>query len=459
MKTVILKKFIRNNLNVFNIDLQQKKMNTHSVTELCDLSLLNQTSLSLSINSKLELNIGHIIQSNNLTEYTSRICEELFLPSNTSSSESTTLNSSQLKLVLLKWVYPFLLLLGITGNLVTLFVMIRVHRRDTVFKKFSICLAALSVADLNVMLFGCAREYFEEFIGLEIRTSNTVSCKCLFFVCYLFSSFSAFLHAFIAMERWLAVQKPFKSKITLTSKLNKIFILILFLICFLFNLPFLWYTTITESLIVDRDTLIGANLIKDCQLVETSYELEIILIDTVFFSLFPFLITSVFSLLTLVRLIRTKAFNKKQEMNQKNLTNTNTLRINHSSACLYKRESTVNKNSLVNVKSYHHISNFKYTLMLISVPISYLITLFPINAIIFQGWLIKLNGVENLYENFGTAYSVGKILMYLNSSTNFIFYILLGNNLRKDFLAFMPFRHKKSDITSRRSTLYRLDLI
>lgn len=395
-----------------------------------------ESNISRLFSPPAEMKNENEILDFNLTEYKIRICQELLEPLNQKSSNQFRFNPT-------KWIYPFLLFFGLIGNSISFTVMIRVYQRNTIFKKFSVCLAILSIADLNVMFFGCAREYLEE-VGIEIRSSSTFACKFIFFICYLFSSFSAFLHAFIAVERWLAVVKPFRSKYYLTSKLNKILIVILFIFCFVFNLPFLCYTTISETLVLDKTSVIGANVIKDCQLSETTYELEIILIDTVFFSLFPFMITSIFSFLTLFKLIRTKAFSASEYKKEEETSQASGINLHHSYVCLFKREPDNKKQSK---------TSLKYTLMLMSIPISYLITLFPINAIIFQGWLIKLKDTENLYENFGIAYSIGKTLMYLNSSTNFIFYILLGNHLRRDFLAIIPFKKCTKMDETRRTVL------
>lgn len=75
-----------------------------------------------------------------------------------------------------------------------------------------------------------------------------------------------------------------------------------------------------------------------------------------------------------------------------------------------------------------------------SIPISYLITSFPIAVIIIQAWIIKISETENLNHYFTIAYCVGKILMYVNTSTNIFCYIFLGKSLRKDFVAILPCR-------------------
>ena len=77
-----------------------------------------------------------------------------------------------------------------------------------------------------------------------------------------------------------------------------------------------------------------------------------------------------------------------------------------------------------------------------SIPISYLILSFPIAVIIIQGWVIRnmTSASENVSSAYSIAYCIGKILMYINTSTNIFFYIFLGKGLRKDFVAILPCR-------------------
>lgn len=93
-------------------------------------------------------------------------------------------------------------------------------------------------------------------------------------------------------------------------------------------------------------------------------------------------------------------------------------------------------------------SNFKLTLMLMALPISYLVTTFPIFLIVIHGCILHLrnkdnnnwSGFINHTDDFQLAYALAKIAMYINNSINILFYILLGKNLRKDFLALLPFK-------------------
>ena len=102
---------------------------------------------------------------------------------------------------IIKYTYPIILFVGIIGNILSFIIMLKIYRRKRVSYKFAINLIALSLADLSVLIFGCFREYSDDVFDLKLKTMNNFSCKLLYFSCYLFSCFSAYLHAFISFER------------------------------------------------------------------------------------------------------------------------------------------------------------------------------------------------------------------------------------------------------------------
>lgn len=102
---------------------------------------------------------------------------------------------------IIKYTYPIILFVGVIGNILSFIIMLKIYRRKRVSYKFAINLIALSLADLSVLIFGCFREYSDDVFDFKLKTMNNFSCKLLYFSCYLFSCFSAYLHAFISFER------------------------------------------------------------------------------------------------------------------------------------------------------------------------------------------------------------------------------------------------------------------
>jgi hypothetical protein len=66
-----------------------------------------------------------------------------------------------------------------------------------------------------------------------------------------------------------------------------------------------------------------------------------------------------------------------------------------------------------------------------SLPISYIITNFPIFFTIILQFIPK--NESHLDENEKEQHTIAKVLMYINNSINILFYIFLGQNFRKQF--------------------------
>ena len=101
-----------------------------------------------------------------------------------------------------------------------------------------------------------------------------------------------------------------------------------------------------------------------------------------------------------------------KEINENNNLDQNT---NHSIK-LSEREQIINSNSA---------SNLKLTMMLMSLPICYLITNFPIFILLIAQFY---NQKTNDYR---LELVIAKVLMYTNNSINILFYIFLGKNFKK----------------------------
>jgi hypothetical protein len=181
----------------------------------------------------------------------------------TASPTATT--SAYLTRALVTYVYPALLVFGLFGNLVSFLAMARIYSRRKNYLKFSLSLATLALADLLVLLIGCLREYLDDVLGLSIRASSSLSCKLVFFACYLFSCFSAYLHGYIAIERWMAISDPIKSKSRSNFHSNKLALGLIFLLCVLFNLPLLYFPELQAAIQLDSTSKLGVRTVDDCQ--------------------------------------------------------------------------------------------------------------------------------------------------------------------------------------------------
>ena len=270
------------------------------------------------------------------------------------------------------------------------------------------------------------------------------------------------------------------------------------------SLPFFVNSHIVEEVVPDKKYP-GVQLELVCaQSLESSKVVSIL--DSILNCILPFLITVLFSIMTLTKLMRNKNLNKYKmvlgtscppsnfsinnrdsiEMSLLNkvskkltlITITRDPLIKRSSSLAYlKPEILVEKNlrkikslPAISVPEKHLISieeertffssndcsipiarvysqkssKLKITVMLLIFPISFMLTSFPI-------FLIIIFRMFDLYFKLKTDLviflAIAKILMFLNNSINIILLIIFGKNIRNDFLdIFWKNRRRRSTI-------------
>ena len=294
-----------------------------------------------------------------------------------------TLNDYQ-KVNLIRWTYPVLIGIGLVGNLLSIKLIARICQRSVWLQYFCVFFFSLSLADLIVLLFGCGREYLDEYHDAQIRSSSLFACKFIFYFSYLFASFSAYLNVLIAVSS--AIKLP-------TPKQSCLAVSVVFFALAFFNLPFLLYTSLNEN----------TSFVYECQLNETPYELEIIFFDNVICSLLPLLITIVFSIWSLFKLASN---------------------ISHSDECQCSIEtecSCVKKEKPNNMRE-RVIVNF--------MTICFVITSIPNNYFIVHSWSFESNDSLPLLNTW--FYLIGKFFNFLKFSINIFFYIFLYCSLKKN---------------------------
>lgn len=282
---------------------------------------------------------------------------------------------------------------------------------------------------------------------------------------------------------------PFSYNLSRWKK-NRRLILGLFAYCFLISLPFFVNSSLVEEAGASSNGAMQLELVCE-QSFESSKVVSIL--DSILNCILPFLITVLFSLMTLMKLMRNKNLNNykmvlgtscppsKFSINNKNsieMSNLNkTMKkltlITVARDSLSKRSSSLDclkyeiatENKLREIKSMPALSDteeqfifepeerafscsndcsvpivrvysqkgskLKITFMLLVFPISFLLTSFPI-------FLIIIFRMFDLYFrlkiDLAIFLAIAKILMFLNNSINIILLIIFGKNIRNDFL-------------------------
>ena len=116
-----------------------------------------------------------------------------------------------------KMVLPIVLSVGVIGNLVFLFTVLRLKRMRTVT---NIYLSHLAVADVLFLLVSCGVytwTYFESPISHNTPLPSSFSCGFVFFVIYLCYFASVSIVTMVSVERYYAICSPIKHR-TISSK-------------------------------------------------------------------------------------------------------------------------------------------------------------------------------------------------------------------------------------------------
>lgn len=317
------------------------------------------------------------------------------------------------------------------------------------------------MVDWLLVLFSSLREYFEVIYNVSLRSYSIYTCKSSFFACYFLSSYCSYLYTYIAYERWQAVKNPIKYKQNNQhSKRNIQKLIFLCLFCLLICLPIIFF--------VKLDKLeYSYGLI--CKTSREFFSIFTIL-DALLYSLMPFLATFAYSLATLIKLVRKrKPFLSNLYKNTATETDTKLNKIIGNSNLIIK-DSKKNKtikslkillssNNIANELSFRRdndsenyskqnfriitdetqipslrmkrASNFKMSIMLLTLPFTYLICHFPFFVIVILNILSNFTDFLDA-KNYEKEFALSKILMFAFNSFNIIFFILFGPTFRKE---------------------------
>ena len=370
--------------------------------------------------------------SSQIDKYFSLACEKTEI-----INENVHPNLTKLNIV--TYIYPIILIFGLLGNMISLAAMIRIYRRKKHSCKFAFNFAALSMANLGVLAFECFREYSDYILDWRLASRSEILCKTIFFNCYLSGCFSAYLHAFISVERWYAIR--FASiRFKKGTPHNKRIICALFIACVFISSTPIFFAGIKEIATVNKKNSIDTKIIKECLLSVNNYFYDLILPIADFILVFsiPFLVTFLFSVSSLVRLFKTRnaqgeeiplercnldsarnlLHHKVINAETKSLKNVSILDLTAKNASFKRSTLGLVEGNLINSDP---TADSKITVMLLWVPISYLITTLPSFIIRIIGFHQFRKNSSSDYEN-ETEMMIAKTLMFVNNSINIVFY-------------------------------------
>ncbi|KAL3878144.1 hypothetical protein ACJMK2_030515 [Sinanodonta woodiana] len=202
-----------------------------------------------------------------------------------------------------KWLWKvfsvIFLVLGLTGNLLTVLVLRKIgfSKRPTLFFLF-----VLAITDSVVLVTGLSRYWILNTFDLDIRTLSDFGCKINLFVIYLSMQYSSWILVFVCIERVIKTHFPLQFIRIVTYRRVYVSLIILFFILSGVDLHFFWTNGIDNFTNGDCGSLTTKDKAFD--------EFVFVYIDFTFLSAAPFVIMFICNVLlvrTLNRIQRGRA--------------------------------------------------------------------------------------------------------------------------------------------------------
>ncbi|XP_021346943.1 cysteinyl leukotriene receptor 2-like [Mizuhopecten yessoensis] len=135
---------------------------------------------------------------------------------------------------------PIIVIIGLTGNTVTIVVFISTHMKKSSATAF---LATLAFVD-NVFLVALFTTWFDGSVSNIIKTEGV--CQLLVYVTYVTSFLSIWYVVGFTAERYIAICHPFRAPIVCSRFREKIYVIILAVVAGVLYNYALWTTSVVE---------------------------------------------------------------------------------------------------------------------------------------------------------------------------------------------------------------------
>ncbi|KAK2161735.1 hypothetical protein LSH36_110g00026 [Paralvinella palmiformis] len=305
---------------------------------------------------------------------------------------------------------PFLLILGVGGNLLIIKVMTSASFKTLAVSKMFI---AMSLSDIVVnLLLPFNKPFVRHIIGIDIRALSSGGCK-LFFWTYRFAkTTSSWLVVLITMERFVAVWLPMKAKFINTERHVYIVMALLYA---MFAIFFGYWCSWADQ-IIDDSCVINSRPLDSVRLSGI-----FLLCGLILYSFAPSIFVIIFNGLIVYKLI----IMRKRTRPKVSTT---------SSLSPIQRQSRNTGNS-------HSTLNSRTTVMLLSAAISFVVLVTP-NAV---ANIVSFAKKEAIFETTDPVMvslrEIVQILEQLNHCINFILYIVYNKRFRDGVI--MIFKRNK----------------
>ncbi|XP_060580824.1 growth hormone secretagogue receptor type 1-like [Ruditapes philippinarum] len=310
------------------------------------------------------------------------------------TSEDDPVLLRHLNIILLTPVIIF----GLTGNILSILAWSRGFHRDT---STAALLTALAIIDTIVLTVPATERWFHRVIYFLIRTDNNVTCKIWAFLSYFAPTSSSWIIVLVTAERFISIWFPMRVGYLSTRKKVICLILVMSVIIGSMYMPVMVHVTVFQN---THDTLDIASTknetsivyFTDCDISDQRYRedyLRVLMwLDMAFLFMAPFVLIVLGNVLIIYKI------------------------------CQSRRSGVLHAERDVECRS--QVAN-TFTIRAIALSITFLICLLPVTT--YQ--LVNTNTDVTLP---GYADDIIHILLYGNSTCNFILYCAIGSGFRKD---------------------------
>ncbi|XP_045203527.2 C-C chemokine receptor type 1-like [Mercenaria mercenaria] len=296
---------------------------------------------------------------------------------------------------------PILILIGLTGNCLTIIVIKRLGFRKQPTLTFLLCLA---ISDIVVLCTGLPRYWILYVFDYDLKTASNANCKLYYFFLYMTMQYSSWILVGVTVERLIKVYFPMKYRRIYSYRKVIIELLVTLFILILVNGHFFFTNGINDFTEGDCSSLNPGFYYFD--------ENVFIYIDFSVLSVIPFMIMLVCNIL-LVKVLRKVQRNRVSMM--------------HKS--VYRRTSRF---------------SVKMTKMLVVCTFYFLIATAPISIyFILDTYLLPEYESNNncpAISRMDLAWSITYLFQYSNSCINFYLYTAMNDRFYKELKALLHCR-------------------
>ena len=334
----------------------------------------------------------------------------------TSGSRSGASLSPVLRQVIIIAV-PTIVLLGVTGNMLSVCVMLRRRFRSS---STSVYLVALGIVDsiflVNNMMVA---KWIQIMSGIDVRVLSLLGCRLYVYLLYVSKCLGAWLLVSVSCERLVAISKPHKAR-TLCTKRRAYYTIatLVVVICAIYaSVPYAY-------------VIVSEGPLSNCAFnIYFRYTVRFVnVIDFVGYCLIPSVLlfctnaVLVWKVIQSTRLQKTWAFETMSDVNPRRSRGVNTRRL---------------------------------TIMLLAVSLTYLLLTLPMVSVILYN--VFIGKPRNWVDIFTAVYHIN----LCNNALNFVLYCLSGPTFRRELSVMFRCRREKGSHNVRRAnyslrTIYRL---